>query len=149
MSLSIRKLFIINNDLLVSLVGLNNIGDIQGDWINISENDNLISLDALYGADYIGNYLAIYGNLSLSTATAYDLVTQWSPPNGVFNGTTFIEWNGVDGADSDNDGVYDTEDNCPSMCNSNQSDADGDGIGDVCDPDPGCGGCGGSCEIEC
>jgi hypothetical protein len=51
--------------------------------------------------------------------------------------------------DADNDGHCADEDNCPSNCNTEQSDHDGDGIGDVCDPTPGCGGCGASCEIEC
>jgi hypothetical protein len=42
----------------------------------------------------------------------------------------------------ENDGIEDTEDNCPLSCNELQLDADGDGIGDVCDDTPGCGGCG-------
>ncbi len=34
-------------------------------------------------------------------------------------------------ADSDNDGVIDTVDNCPATANADQTDGDGDGIGDV------------------
>lgn len=40
--------------------------------------------------------------------------------------------------DSDNDGAYDCVDNCPNDANADQSDADGDKIGDLCD-DPECG----------
>jgi hypothetical protein len=38
--------------------------------------------------------------------------------------------------DSDGDGVVDLEDSCPYTPNADQADADGDGFGDVCDPDP-------------
>jgi probable HAF family extracellular repeat protein len=37
--------------------------------------------------------------------------------------------------DSDGDGILDNDDNCPDTPNPDQSDLDGDGIGDVCDPD--------------
>lgn len=40
--------------------------------------------------------------------------------------------------DTDGDGVYDSVDNCPDVQNADQADADGDGIGDVCDS-PECG----------
>ena len=43
------------------------------------------------------------------------------------------------GGDTDGDGICDDVDNCPLVSNANQADADGDGIGDVCDgggPDP-------------
>jgi hypothetical protein len=38
-------------------------------------------------------------------------------------------------ADTDADGVPDATDNCPNDANPSQSDADGDGLGDACDPD--------------
>ncbi|XOV93646.1 MAG: Ig-like domain-containing protein [Bacteroidota bacterium] len=38
--------------------------------------------------------------------------------------------------DSDNDGIPDADDNCPSEPNSQQTDADGDGEGDACDCEP-------------
>jgi YVTN family beta-propeller protein len=37
--------------------------------------------------------------------------------------------------DGDGDGVPDDADNCPLVANPDQADRDGDGIGDVCDPD--------------
>ena len=49
----------------------------------------------------------------------------------------------------DGDGILWDADNCPLNCNTEQLDADGDGLGDVCDPSPNCDGCGGTCELEC
>ncbi|MCK5003283.1 MAG: S8 family serine peptidase [Gammaproteobacteria bacterium] len=37
--------------------------------------------------------------------------------------------------DDDNDGIPDTQDNCPNNANTTQDDNDSDGIGDACDPD--------------
>jgi hypothetical protein len=39
--------------------------------------------------------------------------------------------------DDDGDGIYVPHDNCPSVANPNQSDCDGDGRGDACDPENG------------
>ena len=38
--------------------------------------------------------------------------------------------------DTDQDGVGDNSDNCPTVANPDQLDTDGDGLGDVCDSDP-------------
>jgi CSLREA domain-containing protein len=38
-------------------------------------------------------------------------------------------------ADTDADGVLDTDDNCPAVANANQANNDGDAQGDACDPD--------------
>jgi hypothetical protein len=42
----------------------------------------------------------------------------------------------TNGPDDDGDGVINDEDNCPADPNPEQADADGDDIGDVCDPTP-------------
>jgi phage tail sheath protein FI len=52
--------------------------------------------------------------------------------------------------DLDGDDIPDDIDNCFDVCNTQQLDADGDGIGDVCDSSPDCGGCGTpDCEQAC
>jgi hypothetical protein len=40
------------------------------------------------------------------------------------------------GHDEDHDGIPDDQDNCPHVPNVDQANADGDGVGDVCDPNP-------------
>lgn len=52
------------------------------------------------------------------------------PDNWVLNRTALVSL-----PDADGDGVYDAADNCVSVANAPQGDADGDAIGDACDPD--------------
>ena len=49
--------------------------------------------------------------------------------------TGLINDNDVTGTDSDNDGIVDNQDNCPTNANPDQADLDNDNIGDACDPD--------------
>ena len=66
------------------------------------------------------------------------------------NRTEVIYYITINKTDSDGDSIPDDVDICPDNCNSQQLDADSDGIGDLCDDNPGCGGCGQpDCEPEC
>jgi hypothetical protein len=50
--------------------------------------------------------------------------------------TVSVTFEELIGVDTDGDGVYDDEDNCPENSNPDQSDVDYDGFGDVCDTCP-------------
>jgi hypothetical protein len=57
-----------------------------------------------------------------------------APLNGSTVTITFtVTGTGAVATDTDEDGVVDGEDNCPTVANADQADADGDGLGDACD----------------
>jgi hypothetical protein len=141
---------LVQNDVLASIAGLEDLYRISGDSIEIRWNPALADLTPLYGTIVPGQFIMITQNSSLSIAEAWGLVTNLSPPTGEFNGVAWIANNGL--TDSDGDGIPDDDDNCPDNCNNQQLDADEDGIGDVCDTeDDGCFSCGNGpiCELEC
>jgi hypothetical protein len=135
-----RGLIIWRNDALASLSGLNNLTSVGGD-LYIGENNALTNLCALYDTNFAGDELSIYENTLLSMETAYALETQLRS-NG-FTGTADIFNNNGSGivccgslSDNDNDLICSNTDNCPDTFNSDQLDADSDGIGDACDSCP-------------
>lgn len=66
------------------------------------------------------------------TGTAYSITFTGSPDYIVFDDITFGSVNaGI--VDNDDDGIADSEDNCPLVANPLQEDTDNDGIGDACE----------------
>ena len=112
--------------------------------------------------DYVAKYSsdgALLWTMSLANSTSYGIAVDASRQiivTGIFDGTltlglgepneitlrqvgfysnTFLaKWDDQP-VDSDGDGVPDIEDNCPDEPNTDQADADVDGVGDVCDDD--------------
>ncbi|MFQ6008884.1 MAG: FG-GAP-like repeat-containing protein, partial [Candidatus Zixiibacteriota bacterium] len=83
---------------------------------------------------------------SADTSKTICLDSSWFPPGGDWlwvsypGGSAEPDWSGPHcftiyggGADSDGDGIPDEFDNCPSVYNPDQEDADNDDVGDSCD----------------
>jgi len=82
------------------------------------------------------------GLSSVEAQNAVNYVVSNQKTNGSWNDNAYETavslwalWASMKRFDTDDDGVPDTEDNCPSNYNFDQSDVDEDGAGDVCDAD--------------
>lgn len=73
-------------------------------------------------------------NINEILASANPFVSD-SDGDGVRDGSDFFPSIVAEYADQDEDGVGDNTDNCRMTANDDQADVDGDGKGDVCDPD--------------
>ena len=71
-------------------------------------------------------------------ASAGDLRVSFTTDSSASNKVTIdnvVLISAPSGSDFDSDGVEDSDDNCPTVANTNQADLDGDGLADACDND--------------
>jgi hypothetical protein len=92
--------------------------------------------DQLSGLGGTGASIALDG--SARAAVAFD-ASDGGGANGAGAFTRRIDYSTLPPPppDGDGDGVPDSSDNCPTVANTDQKDADADGAGDACDPDAG------------
>jgi len=91
-----------------------------GGWADSTQTAKLTASDAAPG-DLFGRAVSISGGIAIVGATEND-------DDGLSSGSAYLFED-----DSDGDGITNSLDNCPRIPNTDQADADGDGLGDVCD----------------
>ncbi len=101
------------------------------DWYSFDE----VCLDAGFDLDDVNLDWAAYVKI-VDTSDLESSVFSGNADGYDVDGVGVIHcYEGDEIADRDQDGIPDSEDNCPDTYNPDQSDMDGDGIGDVCDDD--------------
>ncbi len=115
------------------LVEMNN-NDGTGAWVEVARHDSDGGLDwryhQIHEADMIAAGVTPTSRMRLRF-TANDADPQSIVEAGI-DGFTVSVLDCEDVADTDTDGIPDTADNCPLVYNPEQTDTDGDGIGDAC-----------------
>ncbi|MBU4092698.1 MAG: VWD domain-containing protein, partial [Actinobacteria bacterium] len=107
-----------------------------GEPVSVHAVDNLLGPAKTYYWDFDDN-----GDYELTTSSDQASFTFTQGFSGsarvvvVGGGASAIGW-GTITITEDGDAVPSGEDNCPTVSNGNQSDADADGVGDSCDPTP-------------
>jgi hypothetical protein len=102
-------------------------------WTDIWENDATIEDNdwSQYEYDisaYADGQSTVYIRFTMGTTDGSWRFSGWNVDN-----VEVSAWSCESTADTDGDGYLDYEDNCPTVWNPDQEDADGDGIGDSCD----------------
>jgi hypothetical protein len=117
-------------------LGLNN----SGDTVTIYDNVGLQVTEVIFSG-IAGNDTSIVRNPDI-TGGVFEMHDSIPAAGGaLFSPGTMIDgaqFGGCPtlGSDVDNDGVPDSEDNCPNTPNPDQDDCDNDGTGDACETDP-------------
>jgi hypothetical protein len=112
--------------------------------------DNMKDLNGGYTED--GDHIGEVGTIRLAKAMWWMLarIAGWDGQGSTTSTVRPTTTTTVTSLDADHDGIPDAVDNCPDVCNPEQLDANKNGLGDLCDPSPGCGGCSGiECEQPC
>lgn len=135
-----NRLEIIDNNSLTSLNGLNSIEEI--DRLVLEDNDVLEDINALASLPPFSGGISIQRNPLLTNCaissvclTLNTSATAEISDNGTWCESVETVNTACATLDSDQDSVVDINDNCPLTPNTEQADADNDGIGNFCDAD--------------